>query len=112
MAGSRRSGTAVAARSKLQGLEKQVRRAAAFLQSISHEHRLMILCTLIEGERSVGDLAATLGVSQPNVSQHLFRLKSQHLVSARREGQVIYYRLASPDVEPIIAHLHAMFCKA
>ncbi len=112
MAKQRRAETAKAGRSDLAAMEKQARRAADFLRSISNEHRLMILCALIEGDCSVGELADKLGIAQPNVSQHLFRLKSEHLVSARRDGQTIHYRLASKHVQPIIAHLHAMFCKA
>jgi ArsR family transcriptional regulator len=96
----------------LKAMEGQARRAAEFLRSLASEHRLLILCALAEGERSVGELADLLGIAQPNASQHLFKLKSEGLVAARRAGQTIYYRLASNHVKPIIAHLHAMFCKA
>lgn len=92
-------------------MEGQARRAAEFLRSLASEHRLLILCALAEGERSVGELATLLGIAQPNASQHLFKLKSEGLVTARREGQTIYYRIASRHVKPIIGHLHAMFCK-
>jgi ArsR family transcriptional regulator, virulence genes transcriptional regulator len=100
-----------AGRIDLAAMEGQARRAAEFLRSIASEHRLMILCALAEEERSVGDLARLLGIAQPNASQHLFKLKSEGLVAARRAGQTIYYRLASRHVQPIIGHLHAMFCK-
>jgi DNA-binding transcriptional ArsR family regulator len=89
----------------------RAQRAAAFLRSLASEHRLLILCALVEGERSVGALATMLGIAQPNVSQHLFKLKSEGLVAARRDGQTIHYRLASKHVRPIIAQLHAMFCR-
>jgi DNA-binding transcriptional ArsR family regulator len=92
-------------------MEGQARRAAEFLRSLANEHRLLILCALVEGERSVGELANLLGIAQPNASQHLFKLKAEGLVAARRDAQTIYYRLASRHVRPIIAHLHAMFCK-
>ncbi|MBX6322144.1 MAG: helix-turn-helix transcriptional regulator [Rhodospirillaceae bacterium] len=84
--------------------------AAQFLRALASPHRLMILCTLSQGERSVGGLAAALAVAQPNVSQHLFKLKAMGLVAARREAQTIYYRLAAPGVRPIIDRLYAMFC--
>jgi DNA-binding transcriptional ArsR family regulator len=103
-----RSGRAVDAK----GLEQQAREAAAFLRTLASEHRLMILCALIEGERSVGELAARLGIAQPNASQHLFKLKSEGLVATRRDGQTIYYRIASEHVRPIVAQLHAMFCRS
>jgi DNA-binding transcriptional ArsR family regulator len=95
----------------LGAMSGQARRAAEFLRSLASEHRLLILCALVEGERSVGALAGLLGITQPNASQHLFKLKSEGLVAARRDAQTIYYRLASRHVRPIIAHLHAMFCK-
>jgi DNA-binding transcriptional ArsR family regulator len=99
------------ARAELGAMEGQARRAAEFLRSLASEHRLLILCALVERERSVGELAGLLGIAQPNASQHLFKLKSEGLVAARRDAQTIYYRLASRHVRPIIAHLHAMFCK-
>jgi ArsR family transcriptional regulator, virulence genes transcriptional regulator len=84
--------------------------AAAFLRTLANENRLMILCVLAEGELSVGDLAGRLGITHPNASQHLFRLKAEGLVDARRDGQTVYYSVASQDVLPIIAQLHRMFC--
>jgi DNA-binding transcriptional ArsR family regulator len=99
------------ARAELGAMEGQARRAAEFLRSLASEHRLLILCALVERERSVGELAGLLGIAQPNASQHLFKLKSEGLVAARRDAQTVYYRLASRHVRPIIAHLHAMFCK-
>jgi ArsR family transcriptional regulator, virulence genes transcriptional regulator len=95
----------------LRAMAEQAERAAAFLRSLASEHRLLILCALVERERSVGELADLLGIAQPNASQHLFKLRSERLVSARRAGQTIYYRLASGHVKPIIAQLHAMFCE-
>ncbi len=96
---------------EIRRLAAQARQAADFLRSIASENRLMILCALVEGERSVGELAARLGIAQPNASQHLFKLKSEGLVAARRDGQTIRYRLASDRVAPLIAQLHAMFCR-
>ncbi len=84
--------------------------AAEFLRLMANENRLAILCALAEGPRSVGELADLLGVSQPNVSQHLAKLKSLQLVSARREGTSIRYSLASKDAAAIIAILHRRYC--
>ncbi len=92
-------------------LAAQARKAADFLRSLASENRLLILCALVEGERSVGELAERLGIAQPNASQHLFKLKSEGLVATRRAGQTIYYRLASDRVAPLIMQLHAMFCR-
>ena len=92
-------------------LARQAHQAAEFLRALASENRLMILCALAEGELSVGELASRLGLAQPNVSQHLFKLKSEGLIAARREGQAIHYRLASDRVAPLIEQLHAMFCR-
>ena len=95
----------------LKAMERGAGRAADFLRLLASEHRLLILCAVAEEERSVGELADLLGIAQPNASQHLFRLRAEGLVASRRAGQTIYYRLASPHVRPIIAHLHAMLCE-
>jgi ArsR family transcriptional regulator len=84
--------------------------AAAFLRTMASEHRLAILCALGEGARSVGELAELLGASQPNVSQHLAKLKALRLVEAQRRGTTIRYSLGSKDAAAIIAILHRRFC--
>jgi ArsR family transcriptional regulator len=93
-------------------LAANARQAADFLRTLANEHRLMILCALIERERSVGEIAARVGIAQPNASQHLLKLKAERLVATRRDGQTIYYRLVSRDVAPLIAKLYDMFCRA
>jgi DNA-binding transcriptional ArsR family regulator len=97
-------------RAKTANLGEQATAAAAFLRTLANENRLMILCVLAEGEMAVGELARRLGITHSNASQHLFRLKSEGLVEARRDGQTVYYSVASQDVLPIIAQLHRMFC--
>jgi DNA-binding transcriptional ArsR family regulator len=92
-------------------MEQGAEQAAALLRSLANKHRLMILCALAEGECSVGELVARLAIRQPNASQHLARLKAEGLVAARRDGTTIHYRLASPEVTPIIEQLHASFCR-
>ncbi|MEZ5831925.1 MAG: metalloregulator ArsR/SmtB family transcription factor [Dongiaceae bacterium] len=84
--------------------------AAEFLRTMANENRLAILCALSEGSCSVGELAERLGASQPNVSQHLAKLKSLQLVRARRDGTTILYSLASKDAAAIIAILHRRYC--
>ncbi|HEV8390453.1 MAG TPA: metalloregulator ArsR/SmtB family transcription factor, partial [Dongiaceae bacterium] len=75
----------------LTDLSANAAEAAGFLRLMANENRLAILCALGEGARSVGDLADLTGASQPNVSQHLAKLKSLQLVAARREGTTILY---------------------
>jgi DNA-binding transcriptional ArsR family regulator len=97
-------------KSTLSDLRDSAGRAAAFLRLLANENRLAILCALIAGERLVGDLAEELATSQPNVSQHLAKLKSLQLVAARRAGTTILYSLASKDAAAIIAILHRRYC--
>ena len=86
-------------------------RAADFLRTLSHETRLMILCVLCQGEKSVGEMEEFLSLRQPTVSQQLARLRSEGLVTTRRDGKSVYYSLASPEAEQMIGVLYDLFCK-
>ncbi|MCK0149663.1 metalloregulator ArsR/SmtB family transcription factor [Marivita sp. S6314] len=90
---------------------KNAENAAAYLKTLAHEGRLMILCHLCSGERSVGELEALLGIRQAAVSQMLSRLRDEKLVKTRREGKTIYYSLSDRDTERMITLLHDMFCQ-
>ena len=95
-------------------MEKMVRnamRASSFLKAISHEGRLMILCHLASGEKSVTELEDLLSVRQAAVSQQLSRLRLEGLVTPRREGKVIYYRLTDDRPRQIIEIVYDLFCK-
>lgn len=94
----------------LSRLEAKAEEAASLLRSMGSPHRLMVLCTLLEGERSVGGLQERLALSASNLSQHLARLREEGLVSTRREGTVIYYRVSSDRVQPLVEQLYNMFC--
>jgi ArsR family transcriptional regulator len=83
--------------------------AAAFLKALSHEGRLMILCHLAVQERSVTELEVLLGVRQAAVSQQLARLRLEDLVSTRRDGKAIYYRISDPKVLRQIRLLQDLF---
>jgi DNA-binding transcriptional ArsR family regulator len=76
--------------------------AAGFLKALSHEGRLMILCHLTEGEKSVTELEVLLGQRQAAVSQQLARLRLEGLVATRREGKAIIYRVADPRVRALL----------
>lgn len=84
--------------------------ASEFLKSLASPVRLRILCSIVEGEASVGELANSLGVRQSVASQHLALLRKDGLVSARRDGQTIYYSLADARVIQLIAVLQEAFC--
>lgn len=91
-------------------LRANSRKATALLKAMANERRLTILCHLAGGERSVGALEAVLDLSQSALSQHLARLRADKLVLTRREGQTIFYRLASAEATAVMTALHAIFC--
>lgn len=88
----------------------QARAAADLLKALSHETRLLILCLLSEGEKSVSEIEGIVKLPQANVSQQLARLRQDKLVITRRDGRTIYYQIANDDVENLIASLYDMFC--
>jgi DNA-binding transcriptional ArsR family regulator len=83
--------------------------AASFLKALSHEGRLMILCHLAAGERSVTELEGLLGSRQAAVSQQLARLRLEGLVATRREGKAIYYSIQDPKVLGVIRLMQDQF---
>jgi DNA-binding transcriptional ArsR family regulator len=85
-------------------------RASNFLKAISHEGRLMILCHLSAGEKSVTELEELLSARQAAVSQQLSRLRLEGLVTPRRDGKTIYYRLADDRPQKIMEVVYDMFC--
>ena len=84
--------------------------AEALLKAVANKHRLIILCELLGGERSVSDLQKAIGLSQSALSQHLARLREDELVATRRESQTIHYSLASTQVTRLIELLYELFC--
>ena len=84
--------------------------AAGLMKALGNESRLMILCTLAEGERSVGELNAMIPLSQSALSQQLARLRGQGIVETRRESQTIYYSLAPGPADRVIHLLHDIYC--
>ena len=95
---------------EMDAMMDQVRDAAAFLKALSHEGRLMMLCHLVSGEKTVTEFEELLSMRQPAVSQQLMRLRSDDLVEARRDGKAIYYSIADPRVAELVSVLHDMFC--
>jgi ArsR family transcriptional regulator len=86
------------------------RQASEFMKALAHEGRLVILCHLVHGEKSVGELETLLRARQAAVSQQLARLRHEGLVRGRREGKTIYYSIGDPKVRLLIETLHALFC--
>jgi DNA-binding transcriptional ArsR family regulator len=92
-------------------LQANALRAAGLLKAMSNPARLVILCQLAEGERSVGELERAVGLSQSGISQHLAVLRRGEVVCSRRVGQTVLYSLASRDVTILMATLHDVFCR-
>ncbi len=97
-----------ASRKDRKGLILQARRATDMLKALSHEGRLLILCLLADGEKSVSQIEAAMDMPQAAVSQQLARLRLDGLVTTRRDGRSIYYSIASDDAARLIETLHEM----
>lgn len=92
-------------------IQEGAAKATAMLRAIGNEHRMLVLCLLIEyGELTVGALLEHVALSQSALSQHLAKMREEGLVTFRRESQTLYYRIDNPDVEKLMATLKAMFC--
>ncbi|GGH23623.1 transcriptional regulator, ArsR family [Cribrihabitans marinus] len=92
-------------------MAENARDAAGYLKTLAHEGRLMILCHLCAGEKSVSELEGLLGTRQAAVSQMLARLREEGLVSTRRDGKTIYYSLSDGRTEQVIGLLYSLFCE-
>lgn len=95
---------------QLRQMNEQAAKASDFLKSVGNAHRLKLLCLMMEKERPVSELAEEVGLAQSAASQHLARMRQEGLVTARREGQTVYYRLADRKVSRLIKLLQDMFC--
>ena len=84
--------------------------ASALLKALANRHRLIIICQLIEKERSVGELAALLKIRDSTVSQHLALLRKDGLVTARREGQTVWYSIGSAPARELVRTLYQCYC--
>ena len=94
-----------------QQMIESARDATKFLKVFANENRLLILCHLSDGEKSVAELEALLCIRQPTLSQQLARLRAEKFVKTRREAKTIYYSLASGEVALIIQLLYKLFCE-
>ena len=92
-------------------LQSRALRASGLLKAMSNPVRLMVLCQLAEGEKSVGELEKVADVSQSALSQHLALLRHRGLVRCRRAGQTIYYSLDGPEAPALLAALYEVYCK-
>ena len=95
---------------QMSDLEPSADEAAELLLTMGNPKRLLILCHLLDQELSVGELTQRVGLAQSPISQHLAKLRALRLVVARRDGQSMRYRLASPQVGELLVTLHGIYC--
>ena len=95
---------------ELDHLEQKAEQASTLLKAMSNQSRLLILCQLNEGEKSVGELERIVGLSQSALSQHLARLRRDKLVQTRREAQTIFYSLHGDEALRVIKTLYGLYC--
>ena len=93
----------------LEPVNRNVKQASSILKAMSNPHRLLVLCQLAGGEKSVGELEKIIGLSQSALSQHLARLRRQNLVKTRRQAQTIFYSLDGDEAARIIGALNDIF---
>lgn len=91
-------------------MRRSAKRASRLLKALSNEHRLLVLCELSQGEKSVSELERRIGLSQSALSQHLARLRRDTLVQTRRQAQTIYYSLAGEEATKVIDTLYGLYC--
>jgi len=94
-----------------QTMQRAADEASELLKALANRHRLLILCQLVDGEKSVGQLAEFLGIRDSTVSQHLALLRRDRLIAGRRDGQTIWYRIESEPARAILVALYQSFCE-
>jgi DNA-binding transcriptional ArsR family regulator len=95
---------------KIEKLQSRAAEAEVLLKAMANQARLLILCELLDGERTVTELHSAADLAMSAVSQHLAKLREEGIVATRRESQTIYYSLASEPAEKILAVLYEIFC--
>jgi DNA-binding transcriptional ArsR family regulator len=95
---------------ELETMRNAAGEASELLKALANPHRLLIVCQLVEGPRSVGQLAAFLGIRDSTVSQHLSLMRRDGLVSTTRDGQTIWYAINSPAAKALLETLYELYC--
>ena len=96
----------------LDWMRSQAAQVVSLLKVIGNPDRLLLLCQMLQGEYAVGELESLLDIQQPTLSQQLGVLRNEGLVSTRRDGKYIYYRVSHPHVQVILEVLHQLYCAA
>lgn len=94
----------------LKALKRRSTKAAAFLKGLANRERLLLMCSMVEGEQCVSDLETLCGITQPTLSQQLGVLRRRGMVKTRREGKRIFYSIKDPAAVSVLQTLHGIFC--
>ena len=94
----------------IQQMQQNATAAENLLKSLANSHRLMVLCHLVGGELSVGELESKLGISQSSLSQHLAKLRGQGIVGYRKEGTTVFYKIVDKKALLILESLYGLYC--
>lgn len=92
-------------------MQRNAAQAEALLKQLANANRLMVLCHLVSGEKTVGELAKALGLSQSALSQHLAKLREAGLVESDKRGLSVYYRICSMEAQTLLSVLHLIYCR-
>lgn len=92
-------------------MQRNAEKAEALLKLLANARRLMILCHLVKGEKTVGELEELIDLSQSALSQHLAKLREHSVVECEKRGQMVYYNISNPEVEAMLGTLYLMYCK-
>jgi DNA-binding transcriptional ArsR family regulator len=96
--------------SSLEVMQRNAHKAEKMLKLLANKNRLMILCHLVKGEKSVGQLVNLVGISSSALSQHLSKMKKENLLKDNKQGQMVYYRIINPEVEAVLSTLYLIYC--
>lgn len=96
---------------KISKVEKTAEQVTSLMKVLSSKNRFMILCALVDGEKSVGEIAAIIGIREAATSQQLMLLRKDLIVRSRREAQTIYYSIARDDVRKLMDFIYENYCK-
>lgn len=97
--------------SSIENMQKNSKKAESMLKILANAKRLMILCHLVKCEKTVGELADLVDLSNSALSQHLSKMRALNLVETNKKGQEVFYRIENREVEAILSTLHLIYCK-
>lgn len=92
-------------------MQQSAKDAERLLKQLANAHRLRVLCHLVSGEKTVGDLAKCIGLSQSSLSQHLAKLREAGLVDSDKRGLMVFYRICSVEAQALLSVLHIIYCR-